>query len=342
VEIKRNADRPWWWNDLDRDALDCELVHHPIVLERGRPAGPLEPGFLAMCWACWQALRMARREGYDYIYTVECDWTTIVIAALQTLLLQRKPRHVVLQFIMREKTGAMSSRLKYAFMRFCFASVHAFTCSSRGEAAYYAEAFALPKHRFPFVTLNTDPKFLALAGRPEEPFLLAAGRTFRDYPTLLEAASGLDAEVVIVAGRGSLDGRDIPKNVRLIYEMPLPELLDLTSRCMAVVLPLEDRRISIGQSVLFQAMAMGKPVVTTRVAGTEDYVVHGRTGLLTPPGDAAALREALRQVTSDAEMRRNLGAAGREQVQRQHLPDHYARAVFRAVLGSGRDTTTNG
>jgi hypothetical protein len=41
-------------------------------------------------------------------------------------------------------------------------------------------------------------------------------------------------------------------------------------------------------------------------------------------------------------MRRNLGAAGREQVQRQHLPDHYARAVFRAVLGSGRDTTTNG
>jgi glycosyltransferase involved in cell wall biosynthesis len=332
LEIKRNADRPWWWNDLDWNALGCELVHHPIVLERGRPAGLLSPGFLAMCLACWRALRLARREGYDYIYTVECDWTTIVIAGLQTLLLQRNPRHVILQFIMREKTPALISRLKYAFMRWCFASVHAFTCSSRAEASYYAEAFGLPPHRFAFVTLHTDSKFLALAGRPEEPFLLAAGRTFRDYPTLLDATRGLDVEVVIVAGRGSLEGRDIPSNVRLIYEMPLPELVDLMSRCMAVVLPLEDRRISIGQSVLFQAMAMGKPVVSTRVAGTEDYVEHGRTGLLVPPGDVAALREALRQVIADPGLRRNLGAAAREQVQRQHLPGHYARNVLRAVV----------
>lgn len=321
---------------MDRDALGCEFVHHPIVIEGGRPAGLRSPGFLAMCLECWRALRRARRDGYDYIYTVECDWTTLVIAALQTLLLQRKPRHVVLQFIMREKTQAFSSRLKYAFMRWCFASVHAFTCSSRAEAAYYSETFGLPPHRFPFVTLHTDPKWLGLAGRPEEPFLLAAGRTFRDYPTLLEAARGLDIEVVIVAGRGTLEGQDIPKNVRLIYEMPLSDLMDLMSRSMAVVLPLEDRRISIGQSVLFQAMAMGKPVVTTRVAGTEDYVEDGRTGLLVPPGDVAALSAALLQVVRDASLRRNIGAAGREQVQRQHLPNHYAREVFMAVSQPGR------
>ncbi len=331
VEIKRNWDRPWWWNHLDRGALGCELIHHPVVLEEGRPAGPMSPGFLAMCLGCWRALRLARSGGFDYIYTVESDWTTIVIAGLQTLLLQRNPRHVVLQFIMRERTSALISRLKYAFMRWCFSSVHAFTCSSRAEARYYAETFGLPPQRFPFVTLHTDPRLLALAGRSEEPFLLAAGRTFRDYPTLLEAARGLDFEVVIVAGRGSLDGRDIPPNVRLMYEMRLPDLLELMSRCMAVVLPLEDRRISIGQSVLFQAMAMGKPVVTTQVAGTEDYVEHGRTGLLVPPADVVALRDALRKVASDPDLRRKLGAAGREQVQRQHLPDHYAREVIRAV-----------
>jgi len=317
---------------LDWNALECALVHHPIVLERGRPAGPLSPGFLAICLACWRALRLARREGYNYIYTVECDWTTIIIASLQTLLLQRNPRHVILQFIMREKTPALISRLKYAFMRWCFASVHVFTCSSRAETSYYAEAFGLPPDRFAFVTLHTDSKYLTVAGRPEEPFLLAAGRTFRDYPTLLAAARGLDVEIVIVAGRGSLEGRDIPSNVRLMYEIPLPELIDVMSRCMAVVLPLEDRRISIGQSVLFQAMALGKPVVSTRVAGTEDYVEHGRTGLLVPPGDVEALREALRQVIADPRLRRSLGAAAREQVKRQHLPDHYARDVLRAVV----------
>jgi hypothetical protein len=42
----------------------------------------------------------------------------------------------------------------------------------------------------------------------------------------------------------------------------------------------------------------------------------------------------VRQLAADSQLRRKLGAAGREQVQRRHLPDHYAREVFRAVIYS--------
>lgn len=40
-------------------------------------------------------------------------------------------------------------------------------------------------------------------------------------------------------------------------------------------------------------MAVGLPVVATRISGSEDALVHGETGLLVPPNDADALAQAL-------------------------------------------------
>jgi glycosyltransferase involved in cell wall biosynthesis len=48
------------------------------------------------------------------------------------------------------------------------------------------------------------------------------------------------------------------------------------------------------------------------VGGLKDLVVDGETGLLVPPGDPEALRAALERLLADAELRRRLGAAGRE------------------------------
>jgi D-inositol-3-phosphate glycosyltransferase len=53
-------------------------------------------------------------------------------------------------------------------------------------------------------------------------------------------------------------------------------------------------------------------VVASAVGGLLDLVVDGETGLLVPPGDVAALRSALERLLGDADLRRRLGAAGRE------------------------------
>jgi colanic acid/amylovoran biosynthesis glycosyltransferase len=66
--------------------------------------------------------------------------------------------------------------------------------------------------------------------------------------------------------------------------------------------------------VLTEAMAMGLPVVSTRVAAIPELVEDGVSGLLVPPADAAALAEALERLAGDEALRNALAAAALEKV----------------------------
>jgi phosphatidylinositol alpha-mannosyltransferase len=64
--------------------------------------------------------------------------------------------------------------------------------------------------------------------------------------------------------------------------------------------------------VLLEAMAAGRPIVASNIAGYRDVLRDGREGLLVPPKDAEALASALLRLIGDAELRCQLGQAGLE------------------------------
>lgn len=64
--------------------------------------------------------------------------------------------------------------------------------------------------------------------------------------------------------------------------------------------------------VVIEAMAMGKPVIGTRIGGTPEQIEHDVTGLLVPPNDAQALAQAMERLLADRQLRENMGKAGRE------------------------------
>ena len=78
----------------------------------------------------------------------------------------------------------------------------------------------------------------------------------------------------------------------------------------ADVLAAPSRNEGMGR-VLVEAMALGLPVVGTRVGGIPDVIDDGECGLLVPPDDAAALAEALVELGCDVARRAKLAAAAR-------------------------------
>ncbi|MEU6105315.1 glycosyltransferase family 4 protein [Streptomyces flaveolus] len=92
-----------------------------------------------------------------------------------------------------------------------------------------------------------------------------------------------------------------------------------------------------------EAMASGVPVVAPAAGGPLDLVAHGRTGLLVPPRDAAAVRDAVWSLAADPARRAAYGAAGRAVVGKRTwaavgdaLIGHYTDvlAARRAVLAA--------
>ena len=66
------------------------------------------------------------------------------------------------------------------------------------------------------------------------------------------------------------------------------------------MIPLLPAERSTGQVVLFEAMALGKPVVATRALGTVDYLHDGENGLLVESGDAPGLADAIHRLLTNS------------------------------------------
>ncbi|NEX19375.1 glycosyltransferase family 4 protein [Thiorhodococcus mannitoliphagus] len=88
---------------------------------------------------------------------------------------------------------------------------------------------------------------------------------------------------------------------------------------------------------LLQAASAGVPIVASRAGGIPEAVRDGENGLLVPPGDVRALRDAISALLKDAERRAALGAGGRALMARAFSIDAMVEgnlAVYRELMES--------
>ena len=70
--------------------------------------------------------------------------------------------------------------------------------------------------------------------------------------------------------------------------------------------------------VVMEAMCMGRPVIATNIGGSLDQVVDGVTGLFVPPGDAAALADAIEKLIKNPDLTRQMGTSAVTRI-REHF-----------------------
>jgi glycosyltransferase involved in cell wall biosynthesis len=165
----------------------------------------------------------------------------------------------------------------------------------------------------------------------DQGYLLSAGKTGRDYATLADAVRGLPYKIVVVSDPESIKGIDFPPNCELLVNISRERYLLLLNDCRIVLVPLHRLIKSTGQVVFLEAMALGKPVVATETVGTFDYIQSGQNGLLVPPYDSHALKEAIINVAGNKTVRNDFGRKGLEFVIRNCTFQNYVETVLKAA-----------
>ena len=277
---------------------------------------------------------LINRLGHLYRYCQDYDVVIIaniklaqMFGFLKTVLRRKKPVLIILELMLDESRDSILWKIKKFFQRVCFYSAEVIFVSSKREVATYAERLALPQSRIrflPFHTNVTEPKIIREAGT----YIFSAGRTGRDYATLAAAVDGLDVNVVVVSDRNNVRGITFPENVQVLCDIPYSQYMELLCGSRLVVVPLKRRLKSTGQVVFLEAMGLGKPVIATLTVGTEDYIEDGVTGVLVPPSDPLALRDAIRNFLLDPKTYESMAEKAAAQIKERHTFEVYTRTIL--------------
>jgi|SRR5438874_7856325 len=169
---------------------------------------------------------------------------------------------------------------------------------------------------------------------PSKIRFLSVGRlvAFKGFDILIDACAELqkqrinfDCEIIgDGALREELEERarrqDLRERIRFAGEQSQNYVRSALRDCDVFVLasaPDERGASDIFPTVIAEAMATGKPVVSTTVAGIPELVANGETGLLVPPRDARALANAMEQFAGNENLRGDFGRAGRLRIEQK-------------------------
>lgn len=190
------------------------------------------------------------------------------------------------------------------------------------------------------------PNFISAPAEPA-----AGGAGYGVYAGILQRKKGLFALVdALPAGapfRFVGEGPEREALERRVRERGL-EAVEFSGRLSGEALERQMREADYGvlpsecyenfPNFVLEMMALGKPVVASRIGGIPELVLDGETGLLFEPGNRQDLAEKLDRIRRDAGLRRELGRRAWERARSEFTPErHYQRilGIYQAASGGG-------
>ena len=178
--------------------------------------------------------------------------------------------------------------------------------------------------------------------------IFAAGRhvSYKGFDVLIKAVAKMPSDVnLLLGGNGPLTdhlrelahGLGVGRRVHFLGFVPDQLLPAHYQACHVFCLPSVTSAEAFG-IVQVEAMASGKPVVSTRLNNGVDFVnEHGKTGLTVQPGDPVALAAALLDLLNDGAKARMMGAAGQVKAANEYSAGKMADKmlkIYRSAAGS--------
>lgn len=323
-------------------ALDADIIDMHYLTERAtglsralaRPAGVVMAQIIEA---------FVRQHRYEHI-VARADRLGLPLALLFKLTRGRADLVLVSVWLSRPKKAVFLSHFKVQ------SHLRAIINYGSVQAELARTRLGVPAEKLYVCPQPVDERFWRPGDIPTERRILSVGSEARDYPTLLRAVNGLDVPVDIAIGStvlrpsGDIDALFGPTartaaragsaaGIEVHQQVSPVELRAMYARASLVVVPLHDVDFDAGVTTITEAMAMGKAVVATRTRGQVDVIRDGENGRYVPPGDADALRGAIRYLFDHPDRAERMGRAGRALVESRHTLDRWVADVAAVVSG---------
>lgn len=279
----------------------------------------------------WRRKRFARIFAWQVFYAVGLGFYSRLFRGGTHALVAGK------NLIYRDKRGWIG-RLYLAWLRYAAGRgrTEHYLVSSAAYQDYLAERVGIEPARLqamPFGKEDFTQTPEAAAPRGQNPdwepgsYLLALGRSNRDYDWLVAAVEGTGRRLHIVSDE--YRPARLPPNVRVSNNLSGLQVLPTLRDAAAVVFPIADGRIDAGETVLLMAFMFAKPVVVTAPSClAADYLRDGGNGLVVAKDPAgAALQAALARLETEPGLAARLGAAARAEYEARYSEEEYGRRV---------------
>lgn len=336
TKLPGGAERPVQDFAVLREAVNGDIVDSENYREGAGPLVRMAERF-GRPWAI-AAAAVERAAGYDAVIAMSDD-VGVPLAALMHLFRPRTPTLVIAQHMVSKRPALIIGRLRMT------RALAKFLCMCPAQARYLRDHYHVSEEKLEVIHWHTDHRFYRpmpeVAVRRQ---VCSAGMTFRDYNTLLLATRGLDAQVKIEARSAWFNnGTNIApeamhEGVEICNYGTSAGLRQLYAESEIVVVPLLNVPVVGGYSTLLEGMAMGKPVIASRIPMIGEFIEDGWNGFLVAPENPAELRERIDYLLAHPDHARQMGQNARATVERHFTLDHYRQriraAVFDAVAGS--------
>ena len=183
-------------------------------------------------------------------------------------------------------------------------------------------------------------------------FFLFVGviRYYKGLHILLEAAQGTDYPIAIV-GAGPIEqelkvqaARLGLRNIHFLGHLPDEDKVALLTLCYGVVFPSHLRSEAFGISLLEGAM-YSKPMISSEIGtGTTFINIGDETGLVVPPSNAEALRQAMRYLWEHPKQAADMGRRAEERYWKHFTAEQMVKSyvgLYQDLVKIGGDTTQN-
>lgn len=137
--------------------------------------------------------------------------------------------------------------------------------------------------------------------------IVSAGKTYRDYETLIKAVKDINCKCIIFSGKGLDQYVNKYNNIKIINRyVDFDKVLDEYKKARAIVIPMRETGYGMyGYSSILDSLALNKPMIITKTVGIGIQVQELNCGIEVKERDIIQLREAILKIIDDDEFYAN-------------------------------------